>query len=92
LRSGQTESAKQIVTNTLLSSDIPPDAVIAKILDSYFTSNRSSETAKQILQSLASIQMPAGIERPAWNQQTAKWQKLFIEKAVAEPNVPADKK
>lgn len=92
LRSGQTESAKQIITNMLLSSDIPSNAAVAKIIDSYFTSNRSSETAKQILQSLALIQMPAGIERPAWNQQIEKWQKLFAEKTVAEPNVPAGKK
>jgi HEAT repeat protein len=92
LRSGQADFAKQIVTNTLLSSDIPPNAAIAKVLDGYFTSNRSSETAKQILQSFASIQMPVGVERPAWNQQIEKWQKLFKEKAVAEANVPAGKK
>ncbi|MHB0945761.1 MAG: HEAT repeat domain-containing protein [Sedimentisphaerales bacterium] len=92
LRSGQTESAKQIITNMLLSSDISPNAAAAKILDDYFASNLNSETAKQILQMLVSIQMPAGTERPAWNQQIAKWQKLFADKAAAESSVPAGQK
>jgi HEAT repeat protein len=92
LRSGQTESAKQIVTNMLLSLDITPDTAAARILDGYFMSNQSLETAKQILQSLASIEMPAGIERPAWKQQIEKWQKLFSSKTAADANVPAGKK
>lgn len=91
LRSGQTESAKQIVTNMLLSSDISSDAAVAKIIDGYFTSNRNSETAKQMLQLFASIQMPVGIDRPAWNRQIEKWQNLFNPKA-ADANVPAVKK
>ena len=90
LRSGQTESAKQIIANTLLSSDILPGSDIAKILNDYFTANQTSETAKQMLQAFVSIKMPAGIERLAWDKQTGKWKKLFnLEQTAAEPNAPA---
>ncbi|MFA5291677.1 MAG: hypothetical protein WC496_01435 [Phycisphaerae bacterium] len=91
LRSGQTESAKQLLANVLLSSDIGPDKEISKVLDKYFTENNQSQAAKQIFRALVAVQIPAGGKYPLWSGQIKKWQKLLAIASIvpAGPNTPA---
>jgi len=91
LRSGQTESAKQLLANALLSSDIGPDEEFSKVLDKYFSENQESEAAKQILRALAAVEIPAGSKYPLWSGQMKKWKKLLEVSSVmpAGPNTPA---
>ncbi|MDD5134853.1 MAG: HEAT repeat domain-containing protein [Phycisphaerae bacterium] len=94
LYSGQTESAKQIVSNILLSSDISPDTDVAKTLNDYFTTNQTAETAKQMFGVFASIKTPVGETRPLWSEQIEKWGNFFKTtpvSPVAEPNSAAAK-
>jgi tetratricopeptide (TPR) repeat protein len=89
LYSGQAESAKQIVSNILLSSDILPDTDAAKTLNDYFTANQSLETAKQMFEILASIKTPVDEPRPLWSEQLEKWGKFFKTEpasSIVEPN------
>ncbi len=89
LRAGQTESAKQLLANVLLSSDIGPDAEISKVLDRYFSEKQEKEVAKQILLALSTIKVPVNAPRPLWSSRLDSWQKLL--KAVpAESNAPSD--
>ncbi len=92
LRSGQTESAKQIVANFLLSSDFLPDTEIPKVLDNYFTANKDTEQAEHIFGALASIKIPADNPRPLWTEQLEGWKILvkITPKMPAEPNSPAE--
>lgn len=89
LYSGQVESAKQIVSNILLSSDILPDTDAAKTLNDYFMTNQALETAKQMFEVFASIKTPVDASRPLWSRQLEKWRGLFKTEpagSVIEPN------
>ena len=91
LRSGQTESVKQLLANTLLSSDIKPDSAVAKVVNNYFTNNPNDQMAKQMFSALAATKLPADSKRPLWTKQLEEWGKLLkiTYPAPAEPNVPA---
>ncbi len=94
LRSGQVESAKQLLTNVLLSSDIKPNMEISKVLNSYFSQSQDSKTAKQMFLAFAAIKIPAENPRPLWSAQIANWRELLkitsTSPAPVEPNIPAD--
>lgn len=92
LRSGQTESVKQLVANVLLSEDLLPDVEISKALSNYFTTNQNSEQAGQIFLALVSIKVPVDSPRPFWSKQLEDWKSLvkISPKASAEPNMPAE--
>ncbi|MDD5011970.1 MAG: HEAT repeat domain-containing protein, partial [Phycisphaerae bacterium] len=53
LRSGQSESVKQLLANVLLSSDIRPNSEISQVLNDYFTQNMNTQTTKQIFFAVA---------------------------------------
>jgi hypothetical protein len=92
LRSGQIESAKQLLANVLLSSDIPGDTAAAKVLNNYFSQNQDVQMAKQMFLSFTSINIAPNNSRPQWSGQLGNWQKLLeaASAAVAESNTPAD--
>jgi hypothetical protein len=91
LHSGQTESAKQIIANFLLSSDFLPDMEVSKVLDNYFTANKNTEQAEHIFGALALIKIPADNPRPLWTEQLEDWKILvkITPKMPAEPNISA---
>ncbi len=92
LRSSQTESAKQLVANFLLSEDLSPDAEITRVLDDYFTANQNSRQAGQTFLALASIKVSDQNPRPLWFKQLESW-KTFVKipsETSAEPNAPAE--
>ena len=92
LRSGQIESAKQLLANVLLSSDIHPDTAVAKVLNNYFSQNQDAQMAKQMFLSFAVINIAPNNPRPQWSGQLESWQKLLevTSSAAAESNTPAD--
>jgi HEAT repeat protein len=93
LRSGQVESAKQLLTNILLSTDIKPNMEISKVLNSYFSQSQDPKAAKQMFLAFAAIKIPAENPRPLWSAQIADWRELLKITSTAPapvgPNVPA---
>lgn len=92
LRSGQTESAKQIVANFLLSADLSPTAKIAGVLDNYFSANQDSQSAGQVFLALDSIKVSDQNSRPLWVKQLESWKSLvkITPNVSVEPNAPAE--
>ncbi len=92
LRSGRTESVKQLVANFLLSADLLPDAEIAGVLDNYFTANQNSQQAGQTFLALASIKVSVDNPRPFWSSQLEGWKTLvkITPNIPGEPNVSAE--
>jgi hypothetical protein len=94
LRSGQTESVKQLLSNILLSSDIGPNAKVSKVLNNYFSENQNAQTIKQMFFAIAAIKLPADNPCPLWSRQIESWRELLkIDSVVpAGPNTPAEPK
>jgi hypothetical protein len=92
LRSGRTESVKQLVANFLLSADLLPDAEIAEVLDNYFTANQNSQQAGQTFLAIASINVSVDNPRPFWSSQLEGWKTLvkITPNIPGEPNVSAE--
>jgi len=92
LRSGQTEPAKQLVANFLLSEDLPPDAEITRVFDNYFTANQNSLQAGQTLLAFASIKISQQNPRPLWFKRLEDWKSLvkIMPDASVEPNISAE--
>jgi HEAT repeat protein len=92
LRSGQSESVKQLLANVLLSSDIRPNSEIARVLNDYFTQNPNTQTTKQMFFAVAAVKSSEGASRPLWSKQVKDWQKLLqIDSLIpAAPNTPAE--
>ena len=92
LHSGQVESARQLLANVLLSSDIKPDTVISNVLNNYFSQNQDAPAAKQIFLSLAAVKITSNNLRPLWSAQLQDWRKLLKITSVvpSESNTPSD--
>jgi HEAT repeat protein len=91
IRGGQIESAKQLLTNALLTGDIGPDRKVAETLNKYFSENRGKDRARKVLRTLAAIELPKNAQYPLWTEQTAKWRVMSANppKTPAEPNQTA---
>ncbi|HAL45646.1 MAG TPA: hypothetical protein DCP47_07010 [Phycisphaerales bacterium] len=87
IRGGQIESAKQLLTNVLLTGDIDENRQVAQVLDKYFSDNRGKERAAKILRSIASIEIAKPQNYPQWTLLIAKWRVMAANDAkAAEPN------
>jgi hypothetical protein len=92
LRSGQAESARQLLANILLSSDIKPNTEISNVINNYFSQNQDAPAAKQIFLAFAAVKITSKNPRPLWSAQLANWQKLLkiTSGASSESNIPSD--
>ncbi|OQA03599.1 MAG: hypothetical protein BWY69_00361 [Planctomycetes bacterium ADurb.Bin401] len=90
LYDGQSESAKQLIANILLSNDIGEEKQISKILNQFFSENPEKEHCTKIFRAIASIHLADAAKYPLWNEQLAKWRTLLkFNVTPPGPNVPA---
>jgi hypothetical protein len=90
IRGGQIESAKQLLTNVLLTGDIEENRQVAQVLDKYFSDNRGKERAVKIMRSIASIEITKPQKYPQWTLLVAKWRVMAANEAnPPEPNAVA---
>ncbi|MCD4830698.1 MAG: hypothetical protein K8R02_02690 [Anaerohalosphaeraceae bacterium] len=85
LSSGQIESAKQLLSNVLLTSDIPEQSPISKTLNSFFENNPEPNALPEVLNSLKSIKTPDKQARPQWQKLLDKWENTIAPPASPEP-------
>jgi len=94
IRDGQTDAAKQLLTNILLSGDIGADNKMCQVLDKYFSENQDRDRIRKIFNAITSIKLPAPAagKYPLWTVQVSKWRnmlKISDDKAVQASNTPA---
>ncbi|OHB49610.1 MAG: hypothetical protein A2Y10_15635 [Planctomycetes bacterium GWF2_41_51] len=86
---GQAESAKQLIANILLSSDIGEDKKVSNVLNQYFSDNQDKERCSKIFRAIASIQLSDAAKYPLWTAQIVKWRTLLkINLTPSGPNIP----
>lgn len=89
LYDGQTESAKQLIANILLSNDIGEDKKVSKVLNQYFSENLDKERCAKIFRAVASIHLSDAAKYPLWAGQISKWRTMLkINVTPSGPNVP----
>jgi HEAT repeat protein len=87
IRGGQTESAKQLLANILLSGDIGSDNKICKVLENYFRDSKTKDKAAKTLRAIASIELPGSRKYPMWTDLLIKWRVLIANSGTpAGPN------
>jgi len=78
------ESARQLITNRLLASDIDAGSPLANTIGNYFSSLTADSDPNVLLGPLKQIK--TNEERPFWTAQLKKWSEQY--KRVPEPNRP----
>ena len=79
------ESAKQLISNQLLESDINPESPLALVIDDYFSSLPSGADPNSLLGPLCEISTVK--ERPMWDEQLKRWSQQYVVKP-SDPNTP----
>ncbi|MEN6384635.1 MAG: hypothetical protein ABFD79_05505, partial [Phycisphaerales bacterium] len=87
IRGGQSESAKQLLANILLSGDIGSDNRMCKVLENYFREAKSKEAASKVLRAITSIEVPNPKKYLLWSDELIKWRVLLANNGTpAGPN------
>lgn len=79
VRGGQAESAKQLLNNILLSSDIGADKKVCIVLDTYFSQTNDKDRAFRIFRAISAIELSG--KYPLWSKQLVKWRDMIIANA-----------
>jgi hypothetical protein len=82
LRWKNIESAKQLITNRLLSSDIDSNSPLVSTVTNYFDGQDSKTDPNILLGPLSRLALKEN--RPLWNAQLKKWQQSFA--TIPDPN------
>jgi hypothetical protein len=82
LRWKNIESAKQLITNRLLSSDIDSNSPLISTVTNYFGGQDNKTDPNILLGPLSRLALKEN--RPLWNAQLKKWQQSFA--TIPDPN------